>query len=389
MIKFQPGLLALAISSIVFSSTSFAADSISEALKAATVFGDFRLRYEDVDNDVIDSDGLTLRSRIGFKSADYKGFSTLVEVEDVRDVAGIDDEGNLIPDPEVTEIDQAFIQYKGDGYMAKAGRQVITLDGHRFVGDVGWRQDRQTFDAVRSQIDVSEKLKLDISYIFKRNRIFAEDMDAKSSDLLLNAAYQTPIGKIVGYGYLLDDDTRDEKSDTFGASLSGATAGDISFLYHIEAATQSIEDSGVDYDAEYFFAEGGIKFSGITAKLGYEVLGSDDGQASFTTPLATLHKFNGWNDIFLGGSFNPTAMPNGLVDTYISVGTKISGIAVAAVMHEYEAEEGSADYGDEMGFVVSKGFSNGVSTGLKYSSYDADTFSSDTDKLWIWVGAKF
>ena len=41
---------------------------------------------------------------------------------------------------------------------------------------------------------------------------------------------------------------------------------------------------------------------------GYEVLGADDGAAltSFQTPLATLHKFQGWADKFL------TTPPNGI-----------------------------------------------------------------------------
>jgi hypothetical protein len=389
MKKFHKGLLVAAIAATIPAQSVFAAESLSEALKSSTVSGDFRLRYEDVEKGSVDSDGLTLRSRLMVKSAGYKGFSAVVEVEDVRDVMGIDDENGFIPDPEVTEIDQAFIQYKGSSYTAKLGRQVITLDGHRFVGHVGWRQDRQTFDAFRTTFTPTKELAVDVTYIYQRNRIFAEDMDADSNDILLNASYKTPIGKVVGYGYLLDDEVRDEQSDTFGVSLTGKTSGDVKFLYHIEYATQSIEDSGVDFDTDYMFVEGGISVSGITAKLGYEVLGSDDGMASFTTPLATLHKFNGWNDIFLGGTFNPTAMPNGLEDTYFSVGTKISGVKVAVVYHEYSSDEGSTDYGDETGFVVGKGFKNGVSLGLKYSSYEADAFSVDTDKLWLTAAYKF
>ena len=58
----------------------------------------------------------------------------------------------------------------------------------------------------------------------------------------------------------------------FGASLTGKAGDDVKFLYHVEYATQSIEDSGVDFDTDYMFVEGGIAISGITAKVGYEVL---------------------------------------------------------------------------------------------------------------------
>lgn len=389
MKRFYQGVLFTAVAATLPTQSLFAADSLSEALKSSTVSGNFNLRYEDVERGTVDSDGLTLRSRLMMKSAGYKGFTALVEVEDVRDVFGIDDENNLIPDPEVTELDQAFIQYKGSSYTAKLGRQVIALDGQRFIGHVGWRQDRQTYDAFRTSFKPSKNLALDLSYIYKRNRIFGESLDAKSNDILLNAAYKTSIGKVVAYGYLLDDETRDEQSDTFGVSLKGSTGSDVKFLYHAQYATQSIEDGGADFDTDYTFIEGGVSISGITVKLGYEVLSSDDGLASFTTPLATLHKFNGWADVFLGGAFNPIALPNGIEDTYLSLGTKISGIKVAMAFHEYSANEGSADYGDELNFVATKAFKGGTSLQLKYASYSADDFAADTDKLWISAGYKF
>lgn len=389
MTKFNQGLLFAAIAATLPTASTMAAETLNEALKSSTVSGDFRLRYEDVEAGSVDSDGLTLRTLLTVTTASYQGFSAVVGVEDVRDVFGIDDDNGLIPDPEVTELDQAFIQYKGSNYTAKLGRQVLTMDGHRFIGHVGWRQDRQTFDAFSTVYTPTEKLTVNAAYIYKRNRIFAETMDVQSSDILLNASYKTPLGKVVGYAYLLDDEVRDEQSDTFGVSLTGATGDKLKFSYHVEYASQSIEDSGIDFDTDYIFVEGGVSVAGITAKLGYEVLGSDDGMASFTTPLATLHKFNGWNDIFLGGTFNPTAMPNGLEDTYLTVGGKLAGINLTAVYHDYSADEGSADYGDEMSINIGKGFKNGVSLGLVYSSYEADSFAVDTDKLWLTAGYKF
>ena len=389
MTIFKQGLIFAAIAATLPLSPAMATETLNEALTSSTVSGNFRLRYEDVEAGSVDSDGLTLRTLLTVSSGSYQGFSAVVGIEDVRDVFGIDDENGLIPDPEVTELDQAFIQYKGSNYTAKLGRQVLTMDGHRFIGHVGWRQDRQTFDAFSTVYTPTDKLTVNAAYIYKRNRIFAETMDAQSSDVLLNAAYKTPLGKLVGYALLLDDEVRDEQSDTFGVSLTGTAGDQVKLNYHVEYASQSIDDSGIDYDTDYVFVEGGLSVAGITAKLGYEVLGSDDGMASFTTPLATLHKFNGWNDIFLGGSFNPTAMPNGLEDTYFSLGTKIAGIGFTLVYHQYGADQGSADYGDEMGFVVGQGFKNGVSLGLKYSSYEADTFAADTDKLWLTAGYAF
>ena len=80
--------------------------------------------------------------------------------------------------------------------LTKVGRQVITLDDHRFVGHVGWRQDRQTFDAVSAKYAATDNLELFYSYLYKRNRIFAEAADLDSKDFLLNVGYKTEIGTL-------------------------------------------------------------------------------------------------------------------------------------------------------------------------------------------------
>ena len=380
-------VVAIALAS---SQASFAADSIAEMFKEAKASGNFNLRYENVDSGD-DVDQLALRSRFGFTTGTYANFSAYAEVEDVTHIAGVafPQEPALRLDREVTEIDQAFVQYKTDGFTAKVGRQVLTLDNHRFVGHVGWRQDRQTFDGVNFKVNPSKEFLLDVSYLVQRNRIFGEDLDARSDDILVNGGYNTSIGKITGYAYLLDDEARNEASDTLGVRFVGSTKGKTSFLYTAEFATQEIEAPAGSFDADYLFLEGGIKAAGVTAKLGYEVLGSDDGTASFTTPLATLHAFNGWTDIFLGGTFNPVALPLGLQDTYLTVGGKVGAFSLLANFHDYQSDEGSTDYGTEFGVQATAPLGGGFSGGLKYSSYSADDFSADTDRFWTWVSFGF
>ena len=284
--------------------------SLAEPSQDAKLYADLRLRYETVsqDNALPDADALTLRTRLGYKTASYEGFSALIEAENVIEI--IDDfsvppagiragQYSIIADPEGTELDQAFVQYKANGLNIKVGRQVLTLDGHRFVGHVGWRQDRQTFDGAVLNYTPNDKLTINASYIAKRNRIFSDEADIDSRDTLLNSSYTTAYGKFVAYAYLLEMDVESNNSlDTYGVSFTGAKkSGDTNFLYVAEYATQEINDA---FDTDYMLLEGGIVFNGITIKLGYEVLGSDDGQRGFATPLATLHKFNGWSDQFLG-----------------------------------------------------------------------------------------
>ncbi len=388
----------------LFSSQAYSADNFIDALNNGKAKADFRLRIEDVDTAVNDATAMTLRSRLGYTTDSYQQFSATIEVEDVRSVLGVDSfsvpqtgfnsgEHAAIPDPEVTELEQAYVQYQGSFLTAKLGRQVLTLDDHRFVGHVGWRQDRQTFDAARLQMSPAEDLNLDMAYIYKRNRIFAEALDAQSDDLLLNLSYNSPVGKLKAYAYLLDDEKLNRQSDTYGIHLSGKRDTEsASVFYQAAFATQQATEAGVEYDPDYLLLEGGVAITDMDIKFAYEVLGSDNGQASFTTPLATLHKFNGWADVFVASTFTATALPLGLVDTSVSISSqvsgdsKIAGVKWSAVFHTYDSDQGSVDYGSEFDLIASMKFNKYYSGGIKYASYSADSFSVDTDKFWLWVG---
>ena len=375
------------------------ADALADAISSGKAYGDIRMRFESVeqDNTSKDADALTVRTRLGYITDEYEGFSATLEFEDSRVVAGMDDYNNtlglhtqysVIADPETTELDQAFLQYKTDILTAKVGRQVITMDNHRFVGHVGWRQDRQTFDGFRLDLNPMEDLNVTYAYLGERNRIYADAKDIDSKDHLLNASYKTPYGKLTGYSYFLEiDNDTDNALDTIGLRFVGSTdAGDSKIIYSAEFASQEAEMGVNEAEAEYLFLEGGIVIQGITAKLGYEVLGSDEGMYGFSTPLATLHKFNGWTDQFLG------TPPEGLEDIMLSLSGKVAGGKLLVVMHEFSADESSAivdDLGSEVGVLYAKKIGKNYNAGIKYAAYSAGDIKVDTDKMWFWVGVSF
>ena len=393
--------LAITTALVAFSGTATAGDSGKVEL-------DMRLRYENVDqnNALRDASALTLRTFLGYKTASYKGLSGYVQFEDSREV-GVDDyndtNGNgagysVIADPETTELDQAYLQYTKDNFTAKVGRQVITMDNHRFVGHVGWRQDRQTFNAAHFAYN-KDKLSMKYAYINKRNRIFGEEKDVYSKDHLFNASYKLSAGKLTGYAYLLEQDIATNNGiDTYGVRFAGAKKLDGGkLLYTAEYASQSIDSGSTSFDTDYVLAELGYVFSGITVKGGYELLGSDDGKKAFATPLATLHKFNGWADQFL-------ATPQqGLEDMYVTVAGKAMGGKWSVTYHDFEADQisndlafvtanpsvNAEDLGSELDIAYTRKFNKTFSGGIKYAAYDAGDIKVDTDKLWIWVGAKF
>ncbi|MFT6195005.1 MAG: hypothetical protein ACJASU_001913 [Cognaticolwellia sp.] len=381
---------------ILLASTSVSSNANSETDAKASI--DLNLRYEAVDQDNAskDASALTLRTRLNYTSASYNDFTAVIEFEDSRQIAGVNDyndtvgnntEYSVIADPETTELDQAFVQYKKDGVTAKIGRQVITLDNHRYVGHVGWRQDRQTFDAATITYAALDNIKMSYSYINKRNRIFSNEKDFDSKDHLLNIAYTTSYGKLTAYSYLLEIDEGTANSlDTFGISFNGKKD---KFSYSAEFAAQDSENGATDYSASYMAIQGGYSFDTVTLKLGAEVLGSDEAMYGFSTPLATLHKFNGWADQFLN------TPKEGLVDLYASISGKAFGGGWTVTVHDYSADESTDtvdDLGSEINAVYTKKFAQNYSAGIKYAAYSAGDSAAgnlDTDKFWLWVGAKF
>ncbi|MCV6605160.1 MAG: alginate export family protein, partial [Porticoccaceae bacterium] len=215
------------------------ANSFSDALKNGTVKGNFRLRYEEVDN--TSSDGaLTLRSRLTFQSAQYKGFSAQLEMDDVSIFGSKNFAG--IPDPEGTEVNQAWLKYNFGKSDVKFGRQRINLDNQRFVGGVGFRQNEQTYDGISYTDKHLKNTTVLVANINNVNRIFGESSpigDHDNDSWLVNANYSGfKNGKLSLYAYLLDNrNAALFSTDTFGVRYSGKASD--SFSYNLEYARQT------------------------------------------------------------------------------------------------------------------------------------------------------
>lgn len=391
--------LSLVSAAILAAPTAFADEtthgkSISAALSESNVKVNLRARYEGVDQDGIDKDAsaLTLRSRITLDTGSYRNFSLGLEVDKVDSLVdnyNSTQNGNTqypkVVDPQGTEVNQGFIKYANSGFSAVVGRQRVLHNNQRFVGGVGWRQNEQTYDGVRAQYN-ADVFSVDYSYIHNINSITAADI--KGDFHLVNAKYTINDNhKLAGFAYLLDYDAvanYGSSSSTVGALYNGTFD---KFLVNASVATQSDSgDNPTNYSALYINAEAGYNFGQVTVLGGYELLGSDDGNAAFNTPLATKHKFNGWADKFLG-------TPNeGLQDVYVTAKGQVSGVKWAATYHDFSSDEGSIDFGNEIDLVASYDFNKNYGVLVKaanYSQGDAITAPTDTNKLWVQMTAKF
>ncbi|MEN8205123.1 MAG: alginate export family protein [Pseudomonadota bacterium] len=395
-------------------------DTFVDAIKNGKAGLSFRLRYEDVEVDTPSddsADALTLRTRLNYTTDTFKGFGAMLEMDDITSLTSVNyndgvngKSGPAIADPEGTEVNQAYLSYAYKETGGRWGRQRIILDNARFIGNVGWRQNEQTYDALSISSKSLPDANLFAGYVTNVNRIFGEDSlvgDVDQSTLLLNASYEgLSWGKFTGYGYLLDADPSGKQSaaganfnrwdtNTYGLRFAGSTdaSDSVKVSYAAEYATQSdTDDNPLSYDADYYNLEAGITFVGVTVKLGTEMLGADGSDGFFITPMATLHKFQGWTDQFLGGGLGN--IPGGIEDVYLSVGGKVAGIKLLAVYHDFTSDDKGAsgnpsdDLGSEIGFLVGKDFGN-YGLQLKYSDYDADDHGVDTEKLWLTASARF
>ena len=400
----------------VVGSLASRAETLEEAIKGGEVFVDFRYRYEFVDDDLFSKDARasTVRLRVGYRTGLFHGTYVLGEFEGLAVIGGeqYNSSANgltdypLVADPEDEEINQIYIGYKGfENTDLRLGRQRIALGNERFIGNVGWRQMEQTFDAFTLKSKFTDEVTVFYSYLNNVNRIFGENnpnsslANSNQDSNLFHVSIDFGVGKLVPYVYLLDfEDMPLVSQKSIGVRFTGKHefSQDFTFLYAIEYADQSdYEEGASSIDAEYLLLEPGMVLAGITLKLGYERLGGD-GTYGFQTPLATLHAFNGWADQFL------VTPDEGLEDVYLSVGGKAKDLNLLGVYHEFSADEGSEDYGSELDFRITWKFNDIYTLGGKLAFYDTDastTFGpcvgpgaaplcADTDKIWFWVQVK-
>ena len=375
-----------------------AGPSIAEALSKGKFSLNARLRWENAHQiNLRESDAFTLRTRFGFTSGTVAGVQGMLEAENIT-VIGDDDRYNAagtnpggagrtpIGDPAVTALNQGWLSYTASSNVLKAGRQRIVLDNARFVGDVGWRQNAQTFDAATFTAKPTKTVTALYGYVWRVSRVFgnkAPQPDWRSDSHLVNVAFSGwKAGTLTAYGYLLDfKNSAVNSSATFGASLAGSTplSKTAKFTYRLEAATQKdAANNPLSYSARFFNGEIGAAVAPFDFAVGYELLGSDGGRKGFATPLATLHAFNGWADVFL-------ATPaRGLRDTYVSAGVALpGGFPVKVIYHDYKSDNGSLDYGSEWNAIVSHKFGKNWTVLAKLARYNAKGPFFDTDKFWL------
>lgn len=394
------------------------AKTLVDAVKGGTPLINVRYRYENVDIKGMarEAHANTIRSRVGYRTDWWEDLQVLVEFENITVVGKekYNDSINgrarpVVVDPEDTELDQAHVSFRGiKDTLVRVGRQRIKIMNDRFIGNVGFRQNEQTFDSVLFSNTTIPNLTVTYAHVWNVNRIFGNDHPA--GDLNTNTnwgslSYKTPWGALTGYALTIDLDNqsggtlRGLTTATFGARFAGnyEVMKGVKALYAFDYAHQS--DMGKNpgnYGVDYYLIEPGFSWAGLTGKLGYEVLGSDWTNA-FQTPLATGHAFQGATDVFL------VTPARGIEDKYTKVKYKVNnidpmvdGTVLSFMFHDFDSEAGHTNYGNEWDIKIARKFKTDYGTfsvAAEYAEFDAHNNNGmgyvDINKTWLTLAVAY
>jgi len=388
----------LAVAAAAVAATPATAQSIKPLAEA-------RLRYEHAEQVGLpaDADALTARVRAGVQLSDG-AWSALAEAQGNLAIVGDYYDGlhgvqtrPLVADPQNVALYRAQLRYAANGQAVTIGRQRIALDDERFVGNIPFRQNAQTFDAVRGEFQPVGGVKADVSYVRAVHTIWGMDGTGArqgvigGDTILANLAWTSPVGTLTGFGYWIDQDLAAVQgyrlsSRTFGVRLAGVRplAG-AKLAYAASLARQDDYHRNPNrYTARYWSVDATLDLNGPKLGGGYEVFGADDGRAltSFQTPLAANFKFNGWAEKFT------TKPADGLRDLYANAGWgwkqvgALKAVALSAAWHRFDSDRLARRYGNEIDLLAQARI--GVTTAaLRYADFHADRFATDTRKLWL------
>ncbi len=382
-------------------------------LDEVEVSGELRPRYE-VANDGVNkiANAFTTRLNLGLETKklfSIENLSALIEfngninlsLDPYNSLENGKVDYTIIADPAGTRISKLQLKYLWNKTELLAGREAVNLDNERFIGSDNFRQQYQSFDLLSVQDKTLENLELYAAFLARQQAVASSQ--AFNEALIFNMAYSlaAPM-KLVGYTYLIN-----QHSDTYGLSASGVfKTDDMSLKYRIEGAKQvnpTLSTRLQNVDSLYYTFDMKLDYLGFFAGIEYEVLGGGTNatDASFATPYASLHSFNGDADIFL------TTPQGGLIDVHSQLGFHSDNLGkFKGDYHFYSSEKvmtnfygnDSTNLGSEFDLSYEKDIDSvkGLSALIQAAFYFSGTivqggqdYTNNVQKVWLQLDYKF
>lgn len=407
-----------------------APSTLLEAIEMGKPMTNFRLRYENVDQDgtykdasgatknLDEADAWTLRSLIGWQTKPFKNFSIAAQLINVTQLNDSFYDGTnnlfgssvatpankkkypLVVDPDYTGVNQFFLEWTGlPDTKVRVGRQSVKLDNVRFVGNVEFRQLMQVFDGIAIENKSIKDVEFYAAHFEALRRITSQYFSDGNVDIAHATWKYSPTESLTGYGYFQDMPMNgfnaysnnahttyggtgfdDNSSKTFGLRADGShiVNADWKVLYTAEYAKQDDYRGGDSrIDAHYWRLGAGAGFGDWSVRLDRELLSSNDSMYGFQTPLATVHLFQGLGDFF-------TITPKqGIEDTFITLNVQVMGMQLSAEYHWLNSDDDfktgtnttiftGNKYGKELDLIAGYNYDKNWSGKLEYFSFKED-----------------
>lgn len=402
-------------------------DGLGAAIQGGKTNFSLKARYETVETPTTttgQAKAMTMGYRFGYETGAYHDFAVNVQAQGVwgnkqyadGQIGSTQAPGlNTVNDPAGVNLSQAHLIYRGIADTTlKQGRQVIRYDDDRWVGNVDWRQNWQTYDASSITNKSLGDTTIQAAYVSNVNRPSTDGAVSGNTHMkstLVNVNNKSlSFMDIVAYNYRLDYTNptyaaaSNGNSNTFGSTNTtgvklakdGIDVAGFKLGWTGEMASQkNFKQNTTNYTAKYTNIAGNVGGSLGKLTVGQEVLGSDNG-VGLQTPLATLFAFNGWADKFL------VTPKDGLKDTYFKGRTSVAGIVLGGDFHQFKSDIGSLNLGREVDLIAEKDIDKNFAVGARAARYKADAASSgttantatgvvlvDTNKAWVYGTYKF
>lgn len=377
--------------------------TISEAIAGGRLLLEMRARYEFVDQTKTkvlteNANAETVRTRFGWETGEWRNLRALVEFSNTALLGPEDYQINvpgattpplngankakypLVNDPATTELNRLQLTWTPNANASGTlGRQRILIDDQRFIGNVGWRQDEQTFDSARADLAWG-RFRLFYAYVEHVNRVLGEMKDWNSDSHLANLTWSPAEQlRLEGFVYALDfSNSAANTSLTRGARASGKTwVGLYQLAYDATWARQSdYRHATTPYSLDYWQVDLAGTFDIYTAKVDYEQL-DGNGARGFSTPLATTHLFQGWADAWVMPAGGNKSFVDGLKDLNLSLDIKprfklpyLFNTDLFVRWHHFDDQRTGVHLADEWDAQVMAAITPKLSAGLKYADFE-------------------
>ncbi len=378
---------------------------------------------------------VTMQTRINVKATVDEDVSAFIQIQDVRTWGGATPTS---APPSITQtgtslqgqldLHQAFFTVKntmGSGVDLKIGRQELVFDEHRLIGNIGWIQQGQTFDAARADSKIGGT---------GVTAFYAQTTSTDSHPTLTGTlggpanTFESSFGglratwslggkdRVTPYAYYALNPTRsgngavDPVPDALNILYTGLYVVKHigGFRLRFDGAYQSGKQNATTTFGAYMLTAAVSKkldiASGAKVVLWADYLSGDSNGAAdgkiktFTTPYATNHKFYGHMDKFLN------IPASGLIDLALKGSLKATPkLKFQLDAHMFRADKTTAlvtnkDLGSEIDFDINYALATNTSLRMGYSHFfkgDASALgvagdpSVDSDWAWMMMTMKF